>query len=225
MEVYSDMLHHFNRGQPQVYEREAGPKYFMYESFCGDGTCLPPVIFSPNPIPLPEPNFSSMPAFIHYVPNDKAPSEYTTKVYLEDMTKKAANYFQQPAHVILDSLPGHFTPSMKEEWESQDITTHRIPSAAGKWLNPCDNAINSEIRRVFHKLVNENPNNKLENIIRAYYAVSEHTIKQSFHHCGIWTGNPRGIVRKLACAGFRANKQYQLEFTHMTSAFWHWLQK
>lgn len=225
MKSYCDAKHYIDSGQPQVYEREGGPKYFLYESFCGDGSCLPPVIFSPDPIPISDTKFSSMPAFVHYVPNDRAPSEHTTKVYLEDMTMRNVNYFQQPTHLILDSLPGHWTSAMREEWTSQDITCYRIPSAAGKWLNPCDNAINSEIRRVYHELVNDNPNNKLECIIKAYYAVTEHTIKQSFHHCGIWTGNPRGIVRKLACAGFRANKGYQLEFKKMTYAFRQWLCK
>ncbi len=35
-----------SRGQPSMWDSAIGTKHIVYEAFCADGTCLPPVIFT-----------------------------------------------------------------------------------------------------------------------------------------------------------------------------------
>jgi hypothetical protein len=71
-------LHH--RGQPSVWSDKLGSKHIVFESFWADGTCLPPVIFSTEEVNKDDIDKSLGKSFIHYTPDVKAPSEYTTQV-------------------------------------------------------------------------------------------------------------------------------------------------
>src|SRR5690349_152771 len=128
-----------------------GVKHIVYETFCADGSCLPPVIFCNSEMKKDEYDSSVGRAFIHYVPNAKGPGEYTTLAYIDDMSNTTDNFFGDEPHMIFDSLKGHTTPKVTHAWVDAGVTVYRIPAAGGKWANPCDNIINREFRRQFNK--------------------------------------------------------------------------
>lgn len=215
----------FFRGQPALWDNDPGEKHIVYESFCADGSCLPPVIFTNKPIKTGILDFNLGKAFVHYVPDVKGPGNYTTQVYIEDMSNQNENYFADKPHMIFDSLKAHTSNDVLQDWKDNEVTTHQITGSAGKWLNPCDNIINREFRRNFNALQQQKPNNKLNNIVEAYYAISETTIIHSFQRCGLFKGDPRRIIQKFESEGFNIEGRYKDEFNEMWRSYIIWLKK
>ncbi len=120
------------------------------------------------------------------------------------MSSKDSNYFTDAPLVLLDSLPGHFAVDAMTEWKSISATLYRLPAASGKWLNPCDQAINREMRRTFLKLQRLDRSKKLENIVNAYYSIRQDVITHSFNRCGLFSGDPEDIITAQASQGFHA---------------------
>jgi hypothetical protein len=217
-----------SRGQPSIWDSAIGTKHIVYEAFCADGTCLPPVIFTSsekvistqchlfNPGPI------DRPAFVVYMPNLGAPSTASTVVWLDKMTSEGVDYFEDQPHVILDSLRGHFATDAKVSWKDNEATLYRLPSASGKWLNPCDQAINREMRRTFLKLQRLDRKKKLEDIIYAYYSISPDVISHSFNRCGLFGGDPEDIITEQASQGFHPTldrKETVIEYKKAFSTF------
>lgn len=153
------------------------------------------------------------------MPNLGAPSTKSTTAWLEQLTSNNGNYFTDEPLVILDALPAHFAPIAKSMWGDIKATLYRLPAASGKWLNPCDQAINREMRRTFLKLQRLDRSKKLENIIAAYYSISEEVIKHSFQRCGIFTGDPEEIISAQASQGFHATLDRKEKVEEYKSAF------
>jgi hypothetical protein len=139
------------------------------------------------------------------------------------MTKPKCDYFAEPSHLIFDSLYGHTTTSMMDEWDSYSIQTHRIPAAAGKWLNPCDQMINREMRRCFNKLQRSKVQSKINNIITAYYSISEETVLNSFNRCGLLKGDPQEILMNHVSEGWRCSKGREQQYLQMWDAYLTWV--
>jgi hypothetical protein len=63
-----------SRGQPSIWDSAIGTKHIVYEAFCADGTCLPPVIFTSceqvktTQAHLYNPGPPDRPAFVVYIP-------------------------------------------------------------------------------------------------------------------------------------------------------------
>ena len=71
-------------------------------------------------------------------------------------------------HLILDSAPWHMSADATCRLDEIPVNTHVIPGACGKWLNPCDQAINHVIRQEFLRLQRLRGNaHKIQNIISA----------------------------------------------------------
>lgn len=218
------------RGQPRLWDSEPGEKHIVYEAFCADGSCLPPVIFTTR-----ETEASTEPdglfrdekgneAYVVYIPGLGGPSERSTAVWLEKMTTRRANYFGDHPHIILDSLHGHFTEQMLGDWENVGATLYRLPAASGKWLNPCDQSINREMRREFTRLQQLDRRDKIRNIIRAYYSIKEETIVKSFNKCGVFEGDPDDIITAQASQGYRAKGSRDVQLQGYRVAFLDWAQ-
>ena len=218
------------RGQPRLWDSEPGEKHIVYEAFTADGSCLPPVIFTTR-----ETEASTEPdglfrdekgneAYVVYIPGLGGPSEKSTAVWLEKMTTRDANYFGDDPHIILDSLRGHFTEVMLGDWENVGATLHRLPAASGKWLNPCDQSINREMRREFMRLQQLDRRDKIRNIIRAYYSIKDETITKSFNKCGVFEGDPDDIISAQACQGYRAKGHRDKQLQSYRVAFLGWAQ-
>jgi hypothetical protein len=125
--------------------------------------------------------------------------------------------------VILDSLRGHFAEDSALEWEQLGATLYRLPAASGKSLNPCDQAINREMRRTFLQLQQLNRRDKLNNIISAYYSVTEETIVASFDRCGLFKGDPEDIISAQASQGFHSTPARRVDCSRYEKAFTDWM--
>ena len=193
-----------------MWDSAIGAKHIVYEAFCADGSCLPPVIFTScekvksTQHHLYNPGPPSRPAFVIYIPDLGGPSAASTVAWLEKMTSKDSNYVADSPLVLLDSLPGHFAENAQMMWDSISATLYRLPAASGKWLNPCDQAINREMRRTFLKLQRLDRSKKLENISEAYYSIREDVITHSFDRCGLFCGDPEDVITQQASQGFHA---------------------
>jgi hypothetical protein len=161
-------------------------------------------------------------AYVVYIPGLGGPSEKSTAVWLEKMTARDTNYFTDEPHIILDSLHGHFTKVMLGDWENVGATLHRLPAASGKWLNPCDQSINREMRREFTRLQQLDRRDKIRNIIRAYYSIKDETIIKSFNKCGVFDGDPDDIISAQACQGYRAKGSRDKQLQGYRVAFLDW---
>ena len=109
-------------------------------------------------------------------------------------------------HIILDSLKGHFGEKMEEKWQNVAATTYRLPASSGKWLNPCDQAIHREMRRKFIQLQQRNRQAKPDNIVAAYYSISEETVRHSFAKCGVFDRNIDDVIGEAAEEGYKATE-------------------
>jgi hypothetical protein len=169
-----------------------------------DGSCLPPVIFVPSK-PKDGQRYitaDNKEAMLLHIEGLGAPSSASTLAWLNAVTRRGADYFEDSPHIILDSLRGHFAPTVEEKWENIKATTHRLPATLGRWLNPCDQSINREMRREFTRLQMDNRNAKLDNIVRAYYSVKESTVINSFKKCGLFGGKPEDVIDEVAREGY-----------------------
>jgi hypothetical protein len=217
------MLH--SSGQPRLPDPDKGVKFIVYSAFCLDGSCLPPVIFSSKPVPAPNSDDNMMTvdrdlgAWVFYTPDIEAPGTKSTQIYIERVSRPKANYFSKQPFIILDALRGHFSAESMVEWQLHGVTLVRLPKGLGKWLNPCDQAIHREIRRKYRALQSENPNDQLRNIIRAYYSVKDETVRRSFSHCGIPTGDVNEKVMHQACQGYMPSPSHEVELSEQYSAF------
>lgn len=161
-------------------------------------------------------------AILIHIPGLGAPSEASTLAWLKALTSSGEHYFEDDPHIILDSLHGHFADDITEAWSNIGATTHKLPATLGRWLNPCDQAINREMRREFLRLQMHNRNTKLDNIVRAYYSITEDTVKNSFKKCGLFGGDPEEVIENVAAEGYRAtgDRQELLESCERAFATW-----
>lgn len=164
-------------------------------------------------------------AYVIYIPDIGAPSTASTVAWIQTVTKRDCNYFEDSPHIILDALKGHFAEETQIEWEQIGATLYRLPASTGKWLNPCDQAINREIRRTFLKLQQLDNRKKLENIITAYYSVKDETVRACFDHCGLFGGDPEDIISAQASQGFGVIGNRRNDFEKYTTALFSWMGK
>lgn len=201
-----------------------GVKHIVYEAFCADGSCLPPVIFVPEPIRGGPDYFtpSGHHAILIHLPGLGAPSSESTRLWLKKITRVQDHYFEDNPHIILDSLKGHFTETMEEAWQNVNATTHRLPATLGRWLDPCDQSINREMRREFIRLQMHDRKCKLDNIIDAYYSIKDETVKNAFIKCGYLGRNPVEVIRTAESEGYRPTKGRSDEMARYKTAFIKW---
>jgi hypothetical protein len=138
------------------------------------------------------------------------------------VTREKADYFDDNPHIILDGLKGHFGEKMEMAWQSVNATTHRIPAALGRWLDPCDQSINREIRRRFTQLQMQNRNRKLDNIIDAYYSIKDETVENAFTKCGYFGRDSKEVISTAAAEGYRATERRSADMARYREAFQEW---
>jgi hypothetical protein len=202
----------------------------VYEAFCSDGSCLPPVIFTSSK-EVKSSQYANCnqtnleyPAYVIYIPNIGAPSTRSTTAWIELVSQTGSNFLGDKPYVILDSLQGHFAEQADVLWAKLGIKLFRLPGGSGKWLNPCDQAINCEMRRTFNRLQQANRKHKIENIVTAYYSIKESTIINSFHRCGLFEGDPEDIVSAQASQGFHATPPHKEAVEKYNTSFLQWKQ-
>lgn len=188
----------------------------LYVAVCADGSVLPGVVFtSDDSLPLRD--------YTHIkvlrVANTNAPGANTTLRWLdasEDML------LDEPV-VLLDNLGGHHNHQFKEHLERLGCSIHFFPNQGGKYLNPCDNSVNSVIRRVYAAQQRRTHTEMLDAIDTAYGALRDETIANSFRHCGLLSrGRPGRIVDELMAQGFQSHGLHREEIMARMLAYRHW---
>jgi hypothetical protein len=205
-----------------------GSKVVLYSAFMANGECWPPVLFTNKP--LPDQGSSSILrlgqsdqfAFVHYLPKSKSASTKHTEIWLEDMNSDDANMLQGRHHLLLDKAKWHTSAEARKLFGQYDITTHYIPAATGRWLDPCDQAIHRELRRSFRKRQRVRRSDKLQNIVRAYYDISEKTVLGSWRRTALLEGDAKAHLTKVSTEGYRAPKGREAQFQLYSKKFDLW---
>jgi len=222
-----------NSGQPFVLTENAGAKHIVYSAFAPDGTCLVLVIFTGQQPPPCDDNRDGRGwylssdrqnhAYVHYIEGLSQSSTRTTEIYLETLQN---NRFEQAlprdASFVLDRAPWHISAEAAALWNQYHFNVFVLPPTTGKWLNPNDQAIHREIRRQFNRLQLINPRHKVRNIIDAYYAVSEETVRASWRHTYLLRSGYEEHLRKEAARGFRAGVGCEDHFEAANEAWEQW---
>jgi hypothetical protein len=216
-----------------------GDKHVVYEAFTAKGESLPPMIFSPvDPGPPNDGGYytdgvdKSHFAYVEYWPGISSPSSKTTQAWLDQMRDpkvvnghkpKGGFFFANATHLIMDKASWHMEKNVAADLSNYVVAHYFIPAAAGKWLNACDQAINSSMRHCFAKLQHEHPHRKLQNIIAAYYSVKDSTVLNSWKHTGLLsdptTMDAKAIIQKRIEEGYHAPKNRESDFARYRSAF------
>jgi hypothetical protein len=100
-------------------------------------------------------------AYVVWVKKSAAPSTAQLERWLECMEDKDYNCLLGVNHLLCDSASWHTAAEAQRIFKQHDIIAHTIPAAAGKWINPCDQAPHREMRRVFNHLQQQQPGNKI----------------------------------------------------------------
>lgn len=131
-------------GQPRVLDRGFGNKVLLYSAFMANGECWPPVIFTSKKTEdrgsrsIRRLEDKNQFAFVHYMPDNSAPSTQHTEICLSDMNSDDANMLEGEHHLVLDKASWHTSAAARKLFDDYEVTTHFIPAGTGKWLNPCD---------------------------------------------------------------------------------------
>jgi hypothetical protein len=194
-----------------------------------NGEVWPPVIFvkeQPPPPDLADGCYSDGDpehfAYVQFVPSGAAPSNKQLERWLECMEHPMYNNLLGRNHVICDSASYHTNNEGRAIFAQHQITPYIIPAAAGKWVNPCDQAPHREMRRVFNRLQQQQPGNKIANIISAYYAVDERTIVNAFESCCLLKGNASKTIVAKASEGYTATASRRRQFAAYEQKYAEW---
>jgi hypothetical protein len=203
-------------------------KVIVYTAFMANGECWPPVIFTSKETEdrgsrsIRRLADSDQFAFVHYMPGNSTPSTNHTEIWLADMNSADANMMQGHHHLLIDKASWHTSAAARKLFDAYDITTHFIPAATGKWLNPCDQAIHREIRRRFNQLQQVRHSDKIDNIIKAYYSLTESTVKGSWRHTALLEGDAAAHLTKVSQEGYHPTAEREAQFAEYVEKFDVW---
>ena len=133
-----------------------------------DGTVLPPIVFT-NCETVQEDIEGGREGKVIYIPDLTQPSADLTSRWLNEV----ADYLMDGSLVVHDSGPEFTAKAAQDDFAGRDISTMRIPSAGGAFINPCDNPFNSQLKRIYFQQDIKTYNNKLRAILEAYYSPTE----------------------------------------------------
>lgn len=142
-------------------------------------------------------------AHVVYIKDVQQASTDTTEKWLENMCKRGMNYLPEDSTLVCDVAPWHVSKEAQAIFNQRELNIVYLPAGTGKWLNPCDQSIHREIRREFDRLMLERPNEKLLNVIDAYYSVRDDVVRNSWRHTGLLEEDYETRLRHAAAEGFR----------------------
>lgn len=197
------------RGQPRTRTADIGTKHIVYSAFCSDGSCLPPFIITSAAVPVA--NMGQFhtdgnplhKAYVVYLPGTSQASGNTTEMWLEHVCRAAENYLPADSSIVMDVASWHVSKKMLEVWNQRNLNAFFLPAASGRWINPCDQSIHREMRRTFTRLQQHNPKNKLQNVITAYYSVTDSHVLHSWDHTRLLKGDYEAHLAQVASEGYR----------------------
>ena len=183
-----------------------------------DGSLLPPVIFT-NCADVPKDIEGERIAFVIYIENLLAPSADLTVRWMDTIRA----YLEDSPLIIHDRGPEYAAKRVQEEFETLEIDARMLPATGGAYANPCDNAFNSQFRRVYSEHLPSSYTDKLVRIIDCYYTAQDTSISRYFEHIG-YTGRPptRQRVRNLLNEGFKPGRKNEILYGTMRNSYRAW---
>ena len=183
-----------------------------------NGTVLPPIIFT-NCETVREDIEGDREGKVIYIPNLTQPSADLTSRWLDEV----GDYLEDSPLVVHDSGPEYTAKAVQADFAGRDISTMRIPSAGGAFINPCDNPFNSQLKQSYFQQNMKSYGDKLRAILKAYYSPTEQTIRGYFEHVGWREKCPtRRYVQNLLSEGFRPGKKHQEIYDEMLRVYRGW---
>lgn len=197
-------------------EPDANWRDILYVAICADGACLPGVVFTSDQS-LIERDYEHITVLL--VENTKAPGADMTMRWLD----VCRDYLEDDPVLLLDNLGGHHHRPFQEDLRSLNVQVHFFPNQGGKYINPCDNSVNSIIRRVYAAQQRATHAEMLDAIDRAYGSIRDECIIASFRHCGLTTGGsvPK-VIDRLMGAGFLSHGLHREEIRNRMLAYRRW---
>jgi len=124
--------------------------------------------------------------------------------------------------LVMDKAPWHNSAEATAIFDQAELSVALLPAATGKWLNPCDQANPPRDARTFVRLQRERPHDKVRNIIAAYYALSEATVRGAWQHSALLEADYEERLRQASAEGFRpgAGREQEFEAAHQAWAEW-----
>ena len=197
-------------------EGDPGWRDILYVAICADGSCLPGVVFTSDQS-LTVRDYQHIKVLL--VENSQAPGADTTMRWLDT----SQEYLQDDPVVLIDNLGGHHHKPFLDELENIGVEVHFFPNQGGKYINPCDNSVNSVIRRVYAVQKRRIHAEMLDAIDLAYGAVKEDSIIASFRHCGLTTAEaPAKVVDRLMTQGFLSHGLHRQKIENHMLAYRRW---
>lgn len=188
----------------------------LYVAICADGSALPGVVCTSDKSLLRQ-QYSHITVLV--VENANAPGALTTQRWLDSSLR----FLQDSPVVLLDNLGGHHNTTFLEQLEDLGCSVHFFPNQGGKYLNPCDNSVNSVIRRVYAAQQRRTHEEMLHAIDMAYGSIKDETIVNSFRHCGLTTrAPPAHVIDKLMAQGFQSHGLHREEIRSRMLAYRRW---
>lgn len=183
-----------------------------------NGDVLPPIVFT-NCETVLEDIEGDREGKVIYIPDLTQPSADLTSRWLDEV----ADYLEDSPLVVHDSGPEYIAKAVQADFAGRDISTMRIPSAGGAFINPCDNPFNSQLKRIYFQQDMKSYEDKLRAILEAYYSPTEQSIRGYFEHVG-WKGRcpTRRYVQNLLSEGFRPGKKHQELYDEMLRMYRGW---
>lgn len=201
-----------------MWEHEWKYHTVLYEGLVLNGQLIPPIIFTDCDA-VPQGVEGDKDGKVIYLPEFSQPSGDMTLRWLEEVRE----YLEDEPLVVHDRVPEYMAKEVKQEMEQRGIRTMKIPATGGAFINPCDNAFNSQLKQAYYKLDKRTYEQKLQAILAAYYSPSEETMQRYFEHVG-WRGDhlTKYGVQSLLSEGYRPGVKHLKLHEDMKTVYHGW---
>mmetsp|Transcript_4108 Transcript_4108/g.5752 ORF Transcript_4108/g.5752 Transcript_4108/m.5752 type:complete len:217 (+) Transcript_4108:648-1298(+) len=192
-------------GVPAFWEEKWEYVTVLYEALVGDGTILPPVIFTNCEI-IPKKLTLNHKAKICVVPNLCAPSGELTSRWLEEVS----DYLKDRPLVLHDRGTEYKNKQVASDFQDRGIRAIQFPSSAGAFVNPCDNAFNAQLKYHYYKKQRRTYEEKLSSIVDSFYEISEDAVKHYFQKSGLLDEViTKGFINNMLHEGWQAGEKHE----------------
>jgi hypothetical protein len=190
---------HVRSGQPRVQIDEYPYVTLLYEALRGDGDRLPPVVFT-SCLTFPKRVDADDAGYVHVVPGVEAPSGELTRRWFDTIQ----HLIEDGDVIVHDRGPEFRNHEVDELFADADVGHEALPASGGAFVNPCNNAFNSFMRRAFYRNGMQSYEARVTSVLDAYLGHRSAAVESYFRRCGLVGGRlTRAQVHALVSAGYR----------------------
>lgn len=146
-------------------------------------------------------------AYVHWQASASCDTRQLVQWLADMRAGKWCDFLSGEVELILDKAPwhtSHLAQRLFEEKENANLHPHYIPTAGGRWINPCDQTIHHDLRQAYRRLQLERPGRSLQNLISAFYSITESSIHGSWKATCLLEGNLKRMLLRRAAEGYQA---------------------